>query len=187
MKISKIILSIFLVITLLFSVSASAVAQSVTPTSKRAERIQDRCGKVTTEIQTRITNAGNNLIKRQAWVSERKQKLQNRINKLKNEGADVTQLTTSFQTFSAMMDKWITDFQTAIADLKATQQFTCGDAHGKFVKALKTAREQFKIVEEDGDGIRLFWKKTLKHDFHNVYNQVREKKKTVSPTSIPGK
>ncbi len=171
---------ILLLVTLsaYFILVQSVSAQSVTPNTARKTKTQVWCNKIVPNIQTQITNGSTTLAKRQQWVATRKQKLQDRINKLQSMGANVTQLTTDYQTFSGMMDKWIKDFQTVITDFQATQQYTCGDAQGKFVQALKTARQQMQIVKQDGQSMETFWKNTLRPDFLTAIQQVKQKRKS---------
>lgn len=150
----------------------AAAAQTASATPKT----QAWCQKTVPKISSILSGSSSNLAKRQAWVATRKQKIQERINKFKQQGLDVSKVTADFQTFSGQLDKWLTDYQTFITNLQATQQFSCGQAKGQFAAAVKTARSQRQVVKQDRDTFRDFYNQTLWADFQTLRQQAKAKK-----------
>lgn len=163
----KATLTTFVTTGFLVFTTFSAYAQTTgTPSSNgNSAKVQAYCQKVTSNITQRISTANAGLAKRQDYATKRKANLQTRIQSLQSRGADVTKLQADNQQFGALLDKWITDFQTYISDLQATQSLTCGKAQGKFVAAVKAANAQMKIVRQDNGAIQDFYKNMFASDF----------------------
>lgn len=159
-----------------------AYGQTVTPAlstvpSGSVNRTQAWCDRIVPRIARLIENATNNLPQRQQYIAKRKQNVQERITKLQQRGADVTQLTSDAQTFSGMLDKWVADFQTYIADLQATQQYSCGTSKGQFAAAVKTANTAHQQVRADLIAFRDYYRSTLIPDFKAARQSIQGKRK----------
>lgn len=149
--------------------------------SSSAGKTQRWCQRIVPRINGLVNNSSIILANRQNWVTRRKTNLQNRINKYSSKGLDVTKLTADFKTYSGMLDQWISDYQTLIADLKASQQFTCGNSDGQFASAVKTANTQQKTVKADRRAFQSFFTSTLKLDFQTLAQQLRAMRLTGTP------
>ncbi len=169
------------------AVSAYAQAASVTPSAigTAGAKAQAWCQTVVPKISSILSNSAANLSKRQSWVATRKQKIQDRINKFKQKGLDVSKVTADSQTYSNQLDTWIADYQTFVQNLKTTQQFTCGQAQGQFSAALKTARTQRQKVKQDRDTFRDFYKNTLVVDFQALRRLIKANKGVRASSPAP--
>lgn len=177
-QIRKITAGIFALNLFLITLPVVTLAQTPSSTNQAtSNRIQVWCSKTVPRIAVLLTNSTNSLPKRQQFVATRKQNLQNRINKLQQRGANVTQLTADFNIYSGMMDKWVADFQIYISDLQAVQQYDCGTSKGAFANAIKIANTAHKQIGVDLRAFRSYYKNTLMVDFKTARQTVAHIKK----------
>src|SRR5689334_20079126 len=91
------------IITLLFA-APTVLAQSSSP---KGAKNSARCEKITTSIQTRITNGQTQITNRTDFATKRKTEVADRIQKLQQKGADVTKLQSDQTQLSTLFDTWV--------------------------------------------------------------------------------
>lgn len=155
-----------------------AFAQSPSNGSKRAERVEDRCEKVTAALNGRVTSAQARISARETFVANRKTQLNNLISRLQSKGADVSKLQSDATQFASLLDKWLSDYKVYVADLQAAQAIPCGTSQGQFKAALQTARTAHQTVLADRKALQDFVKNTLRVDI----KAARATVKNISPT-----
>lgn len=179
-SIKKIAISslLFLVLSIAVASLVNAESPSVNP---RVIKEENRCEKITANLNGRVTSAQARISAREAYVAKRKEQIQKRISELQAKGADVTKLQSDFTQFSSLLDKWLADYKTYVADLQAAQNLSCTTSREKFKAALETARTQHKVVREDREAIRNFYQNTLKPDFKTTRQSIKTVKSTATP------
>ncbi|RJQ38057.1 hypothetical protein C4559_02430 [Candidatus Microgenomates bacterium] len=189
---AKKIIAVTLGVLIFASFSPSLVfGQTTSPTiTSKAQglKVSNWCAQILPKINNRILSSQAKLTKRQAWAVAIKQKIQNKINKLNANGEDSTKASADLLTFSGMVDKWLLDYKVYGEDLQALKQFSCGNSHGDFKKAMKKTNDQIKIVNQDKEVFKNFWATTLSKDFQ-VQNQLKfnnklNKLKTATPSVV---
>lgn len=185
----KIVTSISTIVltSALFVNTGLVLAQQSSPASVSSSspnaNLQQRCQTITAKISTMITNSQARLQKRQSSASTRTSNVQKRIQNLQSRGADITKLQSDVQQLTTLLNQWISDYQLYITKLQATQSFTCGDSQGKFKQAVQDARNQLKVVRQDGENLKSFTQGTLQPDFQTARQSVKGKKGVGNSTS----
>jgi len=142
-----------------------AVLAFASVTFARAVQTEDKianCQVITTNVDKRITNFENQKTKHVAQYKKTQNKVVALVDKLEDEGYDVAELRVSLVTYEQLTNKFGTDYDTYITDLRGTKEYTCGRSSGEFKAKLAIAREQLKLVHDDAVAIRNYWAQTLK-------------------------
>lgn len=161
-----------------FVLASLAFAQSPSK-ADRMERSQNACEKVTAALNGRVTSANARISARESFATKMKDQVQKHIQQVQSKGADVTKLQSDATALTTLLDKWLVDYKTYVADLQAAQKLNCGTSQGQFKTALQTAKTAHKMVKQDRDAIKDFFKNTLKPDFKKARQSVQP---TVKPS-----
>jgi len=129
---------------------------------QRKENVTERCTKVTENIDKRIAKFESDHNGRVKVFMTIKERVQERITKLKARGVDVATLEANLVTLQTKIDKLAADHAAYMEKLKATKSFVCGESQGEFKAALEAARDAQKVVFADAKDIISFIKDTLK-------------------------
>lgn len=168
-------------------VFGQSTTPKITSTAPQGLKVSNWCKQILPKINNRILSSQAKLTRRQAWAVARKQKIQNKINKLNANGEDSVKASADLLTFSGMVDKWLSDYKVYIEDLQGTKQFSCGNSHGDFKNAMRKANDQIKVVNQDKEAFKNFWATTLSKDFQVQkqlkFNNKLNKLKTATPSA----
>lgn len=129
---------------------------------QRKENIAERCTKVTENIDKRIAKFESDHNGRVKVFMTIKERVQERITKLKARGVNVTTVEANLVTLQTKIDKLNADHAAYLEKLKATKAFVCGQSQGEFKAALEAARDAQKVVFADAKDLIAFIKDTLK-------------------------
>jgi predicted nucleic acid-binding Zn-ribbon protein len=119
---------------------------------------------VTTNIDTRITRFENNFEGHKKFYEKMKEIVSNFISKAKEKGKDTAALEEDLATLQGKLDNFSSHKAAHIEDLKATQEYACGESDGAFKAALEKARDSFKVLREDVSDIRNFYQTKIRAD-----------------------
>jgi chromosome segregation ATPase len=151
---------------------------------QKKENVAERCTKVTENIDKRIAKFESDHNGRVKVFMTIKERVQERITKLKARGIDVATLEANLVTLQTKIDKLTTDHAAYMEKLKATKAFVCGQSQGEFKAALEAARDAQKVVFADAKDIIAFIKDTLKPNLEALKALVTPPTK-VTPTAEP--
>lgn len=151
---------------------------------QRKENVAERCTKVTENIDKRIAKFESDHNGRVKVFMTIKERVQERITKLKARGVDVTTLEANLVTLQTKIDKLSADHVAYMEKLKATKAFVCGQSQGEFKAALEAARDAQKVVFADAKDIIAFIKDTLKPNLEALKALITPPAK-VTPTAEP--
>lgn len=151
---------------------------------QRKENVTERCSKVTENIDKRIEKFESDHNGRVKVFMTIKERVQERIAKLKARGVDVATLEANLVTLQTKIDKLAADHAAYMEKLKATKSFVCGESQGEFKAALEAARDAQKVVFADAKDIISFIKDTLKPNLEALKALITPPTK-VTPTAEP--
>lgn len=151
---------------------------------QRKENVSDRCTKVTENIDKRIAKFESDHNGRVKVFMTIKERVQERITKLKARGVNVTTVEANLVTLQTKIDKLNADHAAYLEKLKATKAFVCGQSQGEFKAALEAARDAQKVVFADAKDLIAFIKDTLKPNLEALKALVTPPTK-VTPTVEP--
>lgn len=151
---------------------------------QRKENIAERCTKVTENIDKRIAKFESDHNGRVKVFMTIKERVQERITKLKARGVNVTTVEANLVTLQTKIDKLNADHAAYLEKLKATRAFVCGQSQGEFKAALEAARDAQKVVFADAKDLIAFIKDTLKPNLEALKALVTPPTK-VTPTVEP--
>lgn len=151
---------------------------------QKKENVAERCTKVTENIDKRIAKFESDHNGRVKVFMTIKERVQERITKLKARGVDVATLEANLVTLQTKIDKLTTDHAAYMEKLKATKAFVCGQSQGEFKAALEAARDAQKVVFADAKDIIAFIKDTLKPNLEALKALITPPTK-VTPTAEP--
>lgn len=151
---------------------------------QRKENITNRCTKVTENIDKRIAKFESDHNGRVKVFMTIKERVQERITKLKARGVNVTTVEANLVTLQTKIDKLNADHAAYLEKLKATKAFVCGQSQGEFKAALEAARDAQKVVFADAKDLIAFIKDTLKPNLEALKALVTPPTK-VTPTVEP--
>ena len=139
--------------------------------AKIEEKVEQRCTILETNIDTRIARHENNKDRHLQAYQNTKEQVKNLVDRAKEAGYDTSQLETDLQT----MDQKIRDFSAAwntyFELLQKTKEYACGESEGEFRTALKTARDQLRVVRQHAAEIRNFYQTVIRPDIQDLKSQ----------------
>ena len=108
-------------------------------------------------------------------------KLNEIINKSYVKGYNTSVLDADLVILNEKILKFQEDYTLFIQKLENTRNFTCGHSEGQFKAALNESKMQLRIVRQDAEDIKEFYKETIKKDIAELGKQIKadaEKRRT---------
>lgn len=171
----------FLILSTSFITPTYAQLRSIVrPTiqQKREELKTQRCTILTQNIDRRINRFNNNKERHINQYNTAKQRLSQLIEKLQQQGYDVSQLQADGETWDGKIQKFSADYVVFINKLTDTKNAPCGQSEGTFRTLLNQARQQVKIIHQDSVDARAYYQTVIKTDIQAI----RDQKPTVVST-----
>lgn len=144
------------------------------------EKKEDRCEELTENIEKKISNYDNNKKTHVENYQNLQERLEKLIAKLDEKDYDTTELKSALEGLKPLVSKFASDYSTFISALKETQQYTCGASEGEFKAKVEEAHKLLKVVKEDAQAIREYYKDNVKPALEDLREQHKEKESTDS-------
>lgn len=124
---------------------------------QKRETVENRCGLVTTKIETKVARYDNNRQMQVSGYKRVREWVSSLITKMVASGKDTANLKSILTTFDTKLKKFDTDYAAYIDALKATKGFACGKSEGQFKEKLTAARSNLKTLRDDVVDIRNYY------------------------------
>ncbi len=138
------------------------------------EQIQQRkCEVVGNLIHNRVNRFSENKSVHVENYTRVKEKLTEIMEKLGNEGLDVSDLRADLVTFDEMLKEYTQLYTSFIAELEASGEVVCGDSNQPFRDLLSRSKDSLEELRAKRQEIRQFYAHTLREDIKELREQAQ--------------
>lgn len=145
---------------------------------RRENRLEKRCEQIQSRIETRLNRYENNGSMLETVYGNLNARLERLIERLKNKGADTTQLEADFETLKNKINDLLAQHESFMETLEAAAEITCSEVDQENSTETKEkmgeARKVFETIKQKRIEIRDFVKNTIKPDILAIREKLAE-------------
>lgn len=153
---------------------------------KREETREQRCARIQERITERASNFEDRKEKHFSVYSNMTDRISKFIEKLSDQGYDVSKIKADLAVLEEKIQKFSTDYAAQAAKVGETKNLVCGNSDGEFKNGLVQSRTMLKAVHDDAADIRKYMLTTVRPDIQALRQQKVEVKNTVTTTATEG-
>lgn len=135
--------------------------------------IQNRCDRVSSNIDKKINNYNLNKEKHIERYNEVKDKLSSLLLKLEAQGINVNELKDDLTILDSKIISFAQEYTKAINDLNLAKTFACGDSEGQFRATVESARTKIINSRDIAKDIINFIKTEIRTDLQQLRDQLK--------------
>jgi len=167
----RIVTGIFLVLIFSFglvNVIADEAGNNSENDSNQSEKWGERCSAVERRVEGRIKMYEENRDPHFARFEKFAERISMFADNAEDKGFNVTKVREDINILDEKIAKLENDYDAFIEKLKETRNFTCGHSEGRFKEALNESRAQLRVVREDVNDIKKFFREVIKSDLNDL-------------------
>lgn len=139
---------------------------------QRQEMIGTMCERVETMVDTRIARFDNNYERNLNRYQAMFERLQTIIEAFSEQGYDTSQLEAAVGEMESQILTVQSEYELFIEQLRASQEYACGESDGEFRNAISEARGQMRAFRQASSETRTFYQTEIRPLLLDLRQQV---------------